>query len=108
MSSLTHVEIAVLIAIVRLERDAYGVAIRDDIEGFLGKPVSLAAVYAALARLERRILLRTRRSAPLAMPGGRSKRLYELTASGRSFLRHEQREATRLWQALPASARRVF
>ena len=108
MPSLTNVEIAVLIAVVRLEHDAYGVAIRDDLEGFLGKPVSLAAVYAALTRLERRILLRTRRSAPLAMPGGHSKRLYELTPSGRTLLRHEQTESTRLWQALPASARRVF
>lgn len=101
MSRLTRVEIAALIAVVRLEPLAYGVAIHEDLEGFLGRPVSLGATYAALERLTRRALLRTTVSAPLAVQGGRAKRLYETTATGRLFLRHEHVEATRLWQALP-------
>lgn len=106
MQPRTRVEIAALIAVIRLEGDAYGVGIRADIESFLGWPVSTAAVYAALERLERRVLLRTTLSAPLAVPGGRSKRLYEITAAGRTWLKHEQVDAIRLWQALPASFRR--
>ena len=101
MSGLTRIEIAALIAVVRLEPHAYGVAIHEDLEGFLGRPVSLGATYSALKRLTRRALLRTTVSAPLAVQGGRAKRLYATTSSGRTFLRHEQVEATRLWQALP-------
>ncbi len=103
MRGMTHIEIAALIAVIRLEGDAYGVAIHDDIEGVVGYPVSTAAVYAALDRLERRVLLRATISAPIAVQGGRSRRLYALTASGRTCLKHEQTEASRLWQALPMS-----
>lgn len=85
MSPLTRIEIAALIAVVRLEADAYGVAIREDIEGFLGRPVSMATL-----------------SAPLAVQGGRARRLYDTTGAGRTCLRHEQGDAARLWQALPA------
>jgi len=106
MPSLTRVEIATLVAVVRLDADAYGVRVHDDLEGFLGQPVSRAAVYAALERLQRRALLRTTLLAPLAVQGGRAKRLYALTASGRTCLRHEQVEATHLWQALPRSFNR--
>ncbi len=106
MKSLTRVEIAALIAVVRLENDAYGVTIHDDLEGFLGKPVSMAAVYAALERLQRGGLLRTGPSEPMAVQGGRSKRLFELTSAGRTWLTHEQVESTRLWQALPMRFRR--
>lgn len=87
---------------VRLEDEAYGVSIYDDLEGFLGEPVSLAAVYAVLERLERRLLLRTTIAAPLAVQGGHSKRLFEITTTGRSFLKHEHSSVTRLWQALPS------
>lgn len=107
MSQLTRIEIAALIAVVRLEPHAYGVAIHEDLEGFLGRPVSIGAVYAALERLERRALLRTTVSAPMAVQGGRAKRLYETTATGRTFLKHEQVEATRLWQALPRGFNRT-
>jgi PadR family transcriptional regulator PadR len=103
MQSPTRLEIAALIAVVRLGDEAYGVRIHDDLEGFLGQPVSLAAVYAALERLERRLMIRSIISAPLAVQGGRSKRLYQITATGRSCLRHEHSGLTRLWQALPAS-----
>ena len=103
MPPFTRVEVAALISVVRLETYAYGVRIHDDMEGFLARPVSTAAVYAALERLERRRLMRATISAPWAVQGGRSKRLYELTDTGRLLLKQEQVEATRLWQALPAS-----
>jgi len=103
--ALTTVEIGVLIAVVRLEGLGYGLAIHNEFEGFFGKPISTAAVYLTLKRFERCGLLRTTVSAPLRMPGGRSKRLYELTSPGRTVLKGEQIEAARLWQALPRSFR---
>ena len=58
-------------------------------------------MYAALGRLKRRRWLTVTPSRPLAIQGGRSKRLYRLTNSGRVLLRREQDECTRLFQALP-------
>jgi DNA-binding PadR family transcriptional regulator len=52
MEGCTLIELATLISVVRLEDNAYGAAIREDIEGFRGQPVPLASVYAALGRLE--------------------------------------------------------
>ena len=86
MEGSTLIEIATLISIVRLEDYAYGVAIREDIEGFLGQPVPLASVYAALQDLTRRQVLTVTQSRPLAVQGGRAKRLYRLSISGRSLL----------------------
>lgn len=99
----TNIEIATMIAVFRLELEgeAYGTAIHDDLEGFIGRPVSLAAVYAALERLKRRGLVRATISSPLAVQGGRAKRLYELTRSGCILLKAEQTEAARIWHALP-------
>ena len=101
MDGHTLIEIATLISIVRLEDNAYGVTIRDDIEGFLGQPVPLASVYAALHDLTRRQVLTVTQSRPLAVQGGRAKRLYRLSVSGRSLLQYEQLKFTRLFQALP-------
>lgn len=104
----TTLEIGVLIAVFRLEGLGHGVAVHDELEGFIGKPISTAAVYYALKRLERQSLLRTTVSGPLAMPGGRSRRLYELTRIGHILLKGEQLEAARLWQALPARFARII
>lgn len=101
MDGYTLIEIATLISVVRLEDNAYGVTIREDIEGFLGQPVPLASVYAALQDLTRRRGLSVTLSRPLAVQGGRAKRLYRLSSSGRARLLHEQQKFTLLFQALP-------
>jgi DNA-binding PadR family transcriptional regulator len=101
MENRTFLEVATLIAVARLEHRAYGVAIREDIEGFLGQPVSLASVYVVLQRLTRLRWLRVSVSAPLAIPGGRAKRIYQLTDLGRELLLDERRQWTWLWGCLP-------
>jgi DNA-binding PadR family transcriptional regulator len=101
MEGCTLIELATLISVVRLEDNAYGSAIRIDIEEFRGEPVPMASVYAALNRLERRRWLSVTTSRPLAVQGGRSKRLYRLTEAGRDSLQREKKMFTRLLQVLP-------
>jgi PadR family transcriptional regulator PadR len=48
---LAEFELYVMLAIARLGDDAYGASIRRDIEGRTGRPVSVGALYATLARL---------------------------------------------------------
>jgi len=71
-----------LLALVRLGDDTYGVPIRDEIEARTGRTVSPGAIYTALDRLERRGLVRSRLSEPTAVRGGKRKRCYRLTARG--------------------------
>jgi len=71
-----------LLALVRLGDETYGVPIRDDIEARTGRVVSPGAVYTALDRLEQRGLVRSKLGDPSAERGGKRKRCYRLTAAG--------------------------
>jgi len=97
---LTKTDVLTLATLARLEDQAYGVAIRDEILKVTGREPSIAAVYAALDRLERQGLAATWRSAPRPERGGRSRRQFRLTESGRRALRHERDAMARLWQGL--------
>jgi DNA-binding PadR family transcriptional regulator len=76
-------EQVLLLAILRLGDDTYGVPIRDDIEARTGRAVSPGAIYTALGRLEQRGLVHSRLGEPTPERGGKRKRHYRLTAAGR-------------------------
>jgi PadR family transcriptional regulator PadR len=82
MHRLGTFEQLLLLALVRLGDDTYGVPIRTAIEARTGRAVSPGAIYTALDRLERRGLVRSTLGAPSAERGGKRKRLYRLTTSG--------------------------
>jgi PadR family transcriptional regulator PadR len=86
MSPVTHrlgtFEQLLLLALVRLGDDTYGVPIRAEIERRTGRAMSPGAIYTALDRLERRGLVRSTLGEPTAERGGKRKRLYRMTASG--------------------------
>ena len=105
---LTTLEIAVLVSVVRMRHEAYGLSLHHDLQEFLMRPISRSAVYVILVRLERRMKLHSTIAAPVDMPGGRSKRVYSLTDDGRRELDHEMRTADRIWYALPWHARRAY
>ncbi len=98
---LSDLELRALLAAARLGEEAsYGVAIHDDIVRRTGRGVSVAAVYAALARLEDRTLVRSSRSDPLPERGGRSRRHFAVTPEGLLALAEEQRIQDRLWEGI--------
>ena len=82
MERLGAFEQLLLLALVRLGDDTYGVPIREEIEGRTGRLVSPGAIYTALDRLETRGLVRSRLGDASAERGGKRKRLYRLTARG--------------------------
>ena len=79
---LGEFEQMVLLAVVRLKDAAYGARIRQVIEDRTGRIVTIGALYAALERLQRKKLLRSRETDPEPIRGGRAKRIYTLTAVG--------------------------
>ena len=84
----------VLFGVMRLEDEAYGAAIRQEIHARSGRDVSINAVYTTLDRLESKGLLRSWVGEPTAQRGGRRRKFYEPTASGVSALRQAYRAFT--------------
>jgi DNA-binding PadR family transcriptional regulator len=85
--NLGQFEQLLLLALLRLGDQAYGMALRGEILRETGRDVSLGMVYKALWRLEAKGLIRSRLGEPTARRGGRRKRLYTITAEGRGVLR---------------------
>lgn len=85
-NNLGDFEQLVLLALVRLRDNAYGVTIRGEIEQRTGREVSIAAVYTTLDRLEKKGLVSSWTGEPTAQRGGRSKRYFKLEAAGAEAL----------------------
>lgn len=75
-----------MLAIARAEGESYGAQIRREIEERSGRAVAVGAVYETLARLADRGFVTARVSAPQPVQGGRSRKLFRLTAAGRTAL----------------------
>ena len=80
--SLGEFEQCLLVAVVHLGQEAYGVTIRQEIERRTNREVAIGALYTSLDRLERKGYLRSAMSDPTPQRGGRSKRYFALTARG--------------------------
>ena len=90
-SPLGEFEVVVLMAVLHLSQagdDAFGSAIRDDIERRSGRQVSRGSIYITLDRLEEKGLLTSRSGGTSADRGGRPKRLFRVTPPGRRAVKH--------------------
>jgi PadR family transcriptional regulator PadR len=76
----------ILLALIRLGAEAYGVTIRDEIETRTGRPISPGALYTALTRMEKRGLVASRLGEPTPERGGKRKRLYTEQPAGERAL----------------------
>ena len=84
--NLGEFEQLILLAILRIGDEAYGVSIRAELADRAGRSVAPGALYTALERLEAKGLIRSRMSDPTPQRGGRAKRLVGVTAAGRTAL----------------------
>lgn len=99
-------ELYVMLAISHLGDEAYGVAIRREIEERTGRDVAIGAVYATLGRLGDKGLVRFDLSDPEPVPGGRSRKYFVLTAAGARALAHSTSMLSRMMAGFrPATAR---
>jgi len=95
-----HFEQLLLLALLRLGDDTYGVPVREEIERRTSRVVSPGAIYTALDRLERRGLVRSRLGYPTPLRGGKRKRHYRLTAKGGAAVREAQAALTQMAHGL--------
>jgi PadR family transcriptional regulator, regulatory protein PadR len=79
---LGEFEHIVVLALLRLGDQAYGVTVRQEIEARIGRDVSIGAIYATLDRLETKGYVKSHLGDPTPERGGRSKRFFRVSAKG--------------------------
>jgi DNA-binding PadR family transcriptional regulator len=94
-------ELTVMLALMRLDNDSYGVPIANMIEECTGREVIVSSVYAALERLTRKGLVSSQVGESTAERGGRAKRYFRVTAEGVRQVRRVRSEFSRLGFAIP-------
>ena len=97
---LGEFEQMILLAILRLGEDAYGVSIRRELSERAGRDVAPGALFTTLDRLETKGLIASRMGDPTPQRGGRAKRYVTVTAAGRKALMRAVRAYERLLDGL--------
>ena len=93
-----------LLAIWKLQDQAYGVAIRKHASEVTGKYWSIGAIYDVLDRLTRKKLVSTLISDPIKARGGKSRRYYHITKQGFKALEEVKSLQEKTWADLPKIA----
>lgn len=87
-----------------LYKEAYGVAIIDEIEQRLSRKVSIGALQTVLRRLESKGYLKSEFGEATSVRGGKRKRYFSLTSLGSRVLRESQEQRLELFKAIPRVA----
>ena len=103
-ASLGTAELTILLALMRLGDDAYGVTIAREIEDATGRTVALASVYATLDRLADKGFVASELGESTAERGGRAKKYFRVTGKGVREVRAAKQSLTKLWSGLPKLA----
>lgn len=97
----------VLLALLHLGDDAYGMTVRREIEERAGRPTSLGAVYATLDRLEAKGYVTSRTGEPAPERRGRARRFFRVEPPGHMALRHTLLTLERMREGLGADGRPI-
>ena len=98
MKLLSRSEELLLLAIWRLQDNAYGVTIRQQIKEVTNKTWAFGALFVTLDRLVNKGLLESYLSEPTKERGGRSKRIYKLTPEGIKALTEIKKIEEAMWK----------
>lgn len=93
-------ETLVLLAVLRLGNDAYGMEVRAEIEKRTGREVSYGAVYTALDRLQRKGFVSHTLGEATPERGGRARKYFRVEAAGRAALRATRRAMDVMWDGI--------
>ena len=98
--ALGEFEYLVILAVIRLAGNAYGMRVRQEIANRTGRDVTIGAVYATLERLSEKGLLTASLSDPTPERGGRAKRSFSLTGAGMEAANRARQEMARMLEGL--------
>ena len=98
--TIGELEHLILLAILRLDADAYGVSIARELESHAGRRLSRGALYTTQDRLEIKGLVRWRLETGGPERAGLPKRLYTVSPRGIAAVRASHRVLRRMWRGL--------
>jgi PadR family transcriptional regulator PadR len=104
---LGEFEEIVLLTIGILYKEAYGVAIKKEIENRLSRNVSMGALHTAFVRLEDKCYIRSHDGESTSERAGRPKKYFEITALGKKAMEYTKQTRDQLWRAIPKTALRI-
>jgi DNA-binding PadR family transcriptional regulator len=104
MKLLSRSEEIVLITVLKLKNNSYGVAIRKKLYEETGTRWSFGSIYTALNTLTRRGYVEKSKGEPTAERGGRHKCLYAVTRDGKKALKEIKKIQDSIWSGLPDTA----
>jgi PadR family transcriptional regulator PadR len=94
----------VLLALLRLGEDAYGMTVRRELAEIAGRDAGIGSVYQTLERLERKGLISSRTGPPDPERGGRPRRFYAVEGSGRVAALAMRDSTSRMWESIDRHA----
>src|SRR5262245_41971217 len=100
-NAISNFELMVLLALIRLGDEAYGVPIAREIEEHSGHEVAFGSIYAALDRLQRRGFAASSVGDPTPERGGRAKKYFRITSSGMKVVSETHRTLMSLSKGIP-------
>lgn len=100
-SNLGEFQEIVMLSIMILDDNAYGVSIQEDVSERTGRHVSRGALHTALTRLEEKGFINSGYGEPTAERGGRRKRYYQVSNKGRASLQEIKKLRQSMWQLIP-------
>lgn len=102
MEDLTVYESILLMVILRLEENAYGVTIREEASKIKGRTISYGTIYSYLDQLTRKGYVTKKIGKPTAERGGRKKIFYKLSPAGIKALKSAYNLQSTIWKDAPA------
>ncbi len=97
---LGEFEQLVLLALVRLGKEGYGMTVRRELEATSGRSVSIGSVYTTLDRLETKGLLSSEHGEPEPVRGGRARRTFHVLPEGLVALARSRDLLSRMWDGV--------
>ena len=101
---LGELEELILLTVGVLYKEAYGVAVLEEVEKQTGRKLNISAVHSVLTRLEDKGFVKSEMGNATEERGGRRKRIFNLTAAGKKSLEEINTTRSQLYQQIPRVA----
>ena len=89
-----------MLAVARLDTEAYGASVREELQRVAGRNVAVPTVYVTLVRLEEQGLVESTEAPAAGERGGRARRVFRLTPTGWHALDQSRVAMARLWEGV--------
>lgn len=100
-TNLGEFEELVLLIVLILQEEAYVLRIKDEVLAQIKRNVAMGALHSTLSRLEKKGFLGSEMTGATQERGGRRKRIYQLTGTGKEILKDAKEQRQMLWNQIP-------